>query len=194
MDGTSKEEPAQEEPAKKDQETPNFRQLALNVSQDTTLADPFLDGEDEDNPTQSRDALIAILTKHFGYSSGEVEETGDDACRFTGKNGQPITIKTAVDSNGETCLDFRTGVGEERRIVTASLKHGVPIVFALAHQKPNQLTRIYDRRTKEPHVVDAFNIEVKQQSSGIPNTRTNIYTLQSTRLWQSASHLEGETR
>ncbi|HUQ85236.1 MAG TPA: hypothetical protein VM077_02830 [Candidatus Limnocylindrales bacterium] len=175
----------------KDGDIPNFRQLALSVSQDETLEDPFFDGEGEDNPTESRDALKAILTKHFGYTPEDVEEAGDQECRFTGRYGQPIAIRTAANSNGETCLDFKVGDGETRRLISASLKLGVPIAFALAHQNPDQLTRIYKGRTKEPHVSKACTFEVNQQSPGSPDTRTNIFTLQSARVWNSESFLGG---
>jgi hypothetical protein len=173
-----------------DADMSSFRQLALDVSQDLALGDPFSDGIDEGTPTESRDALKAILTKHFGYADKEIGDVGDDSCQFTGRKGDSVKITTGADEHGETYLDFTAGVSETRRLMSPSLKLGVPIVFALAHQTPEKLARIYDRITKAPHVLDFCKIETTQALIVGPGTKTSTFILQDSGFRQYNSYTE----
>lgn len=187
-------EDTEEGPRKKDIRTPsiNYREIARAVSQDEDLDDPFLDGETEENPTEDRDAVRAILIKHFGYLPDQVTDIADDTCQFLGKNGLPISLKAGTDEQGETYLEFMTGVSESRRVESASLKLGVPIAVALAHQTPDKLSRIYNKRKRDPHVNAVGSIEVDQESSGPYPVITKIFSLRSSGFLHAGSHVRGD--
>lgn len=194
MDGEMKEgKPIDREPVT----TPTFRQLADTVYDDQKLADPFLDGVDDesDNTTVDRDALKVMLVKHYGYSPDEVEEVDHETCRFTGRDKQSIALRSGHDDKGDSYLEFSVEqVGSDTsledstepiRIVSPSLKIGVPLAIALAHQPPDKLSNILDDRNSDPVAINVGQLRVSYETQAMHNITTKTWSLKANSFRES---------
>ena len=174
---------------------PTFRQLAQAVDDDKTLDDPFLDGfdSDSDDSTDDRDTLKAILTKHYGYSSDEVEEVDDKTCRFTGRNKQSIAITSAHDDQGTPFLELTVSQEKLGRIISSSLKLGAPIAIALAHQNSNKLNKIFNSRISDPVVTGVGQFKASYHTpAAVYSSTTRVWSLKSNSFVESNHWVGGD--